>query len=140
MRGSTHAELRYSSCMLPLLLWCLPVANPSSVLSREMPARPEAERLDTRSGWDFARPWQERRLRLLLGEAASPADRVLLQLGLMDDVSDHAMGGWRARLSLRLNGAAYLQQAVTSHIIRFVTLLSTLSRRLHLTLRVAQIE
>ena len=67
--------------------------------------------------WDFVRPWEERRLRMELGEEATPADRLLLELGLLGDADD-AVGGWISQLQLRLNGTEYIRQAVTSHMIR----------------------
>jgi hypothetical protein len=67
--------------------------------------------------WRFVRPWRERSLRVALGEAPTPADRALQELGLLEDPS-HAVGRWGLLLQLRLNGTEYLRQAVTAHLIR----------------------
>ncbi len=71
----------------------------------------------TEARWSFVRPWHERILRVALGEAPTPADRALQELGLLEDPS-HAGGGWGLLLQLRLNGTEYLRQAVTAHLIR----------------------
>lgn len=62
---------------------------------------------------------QERYLQVLMGEASTPADQLLLELGLLGDVDGRRVGGWGSQLHLRLNGTEYLRQAVTSHIIRY---------------------
>ena len=101
----------------------VPVANPvpiTSVLFRETPKTEGVSRqaAAAEGRWNFARPWQERHLRVLLGEEATPADRLLLELGVLRDVDGQRVGGWGSQLRLRLNGTEYLRQAVTAHIIR----------------------
>jgi hypothetical protein len=72
--------------------------------------------------WDFVRPWQERSLRMSLGEASTHADRILMALDLLQErpTDVHKFGGWASGLNLRLNGTEYMRQAVILHIIRSV--------------------
>ena len=70
-----------------------------------------------RGGWHFVSPWRERGLRVLVGEEETPADRVLQELGLLDD-HVRAAGGWGPLLQLRMNGTEYMRDAVATHLIR----------------------
>jgi hypothetical protein len=125
---SRSKTLRNMQCMLLflLLLTTAPRVNMSSitsVLSLETSVSPQqscggdGNRPPRVLRWN-ARPWQERSLRMSLGEASTPADSLLCKLGLVDGLSDHIIGGWGSLLTLCINGTEYLHQAMITHIIR----------------------
>ena len=93
--------------------------------------------------WDFVRPWQERSLRMSLGEASTHADRILMALDLLQErpTDVHKFGGWASALNLRLNGTEYIRQAVILHIIRSVRILPALDRGIFLlTAAITQVK